>query len=183
MANIPPGAVLTWGPLALVVTTDQIATFTDFTRKASYKTETKDNGTNKPRTVNKGPELQTASIKVELAAQLGVNVNAAVDGWIGASEAGSANELFIGGVKLGANKWQVRDVSVSNMEFAKDIRTLAGATLQISFVEYATANAKKPAPKKKTSTTKAPVTTVPPSKTETKITQWYKENVAKAFMK
>jgi len=168
--------ILSWGALALSVTADQISTFTDLTRKASYKTETKESGTNKPKTVNKGPELQTASVKAELLAQLGVDVNKAIEDWMGASESGDANEIYIGGMKFGGNRWQIKDVSVSNATFAKDVKTLSGATLAINFVEWVQTNVKK-AVKKTTTAAKKPSSTVVPSKTDTKITQQYKQNV------
>lgn len=142
--------VLKWGSLSLTVSPTQILTFTGYNRRTAYKTETQDNGTNKPKTVNKGPELDTLSINVEVMAMLGVDVAQVIKQWRDACQSGKENTLTIGGVKEGSNKWQVKDVTVTNTTYQKNVKDLASATLQINFVEwYAKPATKKKSKKKK----------------------------------
>ena len=127
--------VLSWGGLTLAIDSAQRATFTDWQRKASYKTETKENGTSWPKTGNKGPELGTISLNVLLMRRMGVDVRATLDGWISACNSGKADVLKVGGARIGQNKWQLRSVEEKEVIFDAGIKP-AQALMSVTFQEY-----------------------------------------------
>ena len=127
--------VLSWGGLTLAIDSAQRATFTDWQRKASYKTETKENGTSWPKTSNKGPELGTISLNVLLMRRMGVDVRATLDGWISACNSGRADVLKVGGARIGQNKWQLRSVEEKEVIFDAGIKP-AQALMSVTFQEY-----------------------------------------------
>ena len=127
--------ILSWGELTLAIDSAQRATFTDWQRKASYKTETKENGTSWPKTSNKGPELGTISLNVLLMRRMGVDVRATLDGWISACNSGKADVLKVGGARIGQNKWQLRSVEEKEVIFDAGIKP-AQALMSVTFQEY-----------------------------------------------
>lgn len=127
--------ILSWGGLTLAIDSAQRATFTDWQRKASYKTETKENGTSWPKTSNKGPELGTISLNVLLMRRMGVDVRATLDGWISACNSGRADVLKVGGARIGQNKWQLRSVEEKEVIFDAGIKP-AQALMSVTFQEY-----------------------------------------------
>ena len=127
--------ILSWGGLTLAIDSAQRATFTDWQRKASYKTGTKENGTSWPKTSNKGPELGTISLNVLLMRRMGVDVRATLDGWISACNSGKADVLKVGGARIGQNKWQLRSVEEKEVIFDAGIKP-AQALMSVTFQEY-----------------------------------------------
>ncbi|MCI5549782.1 MAG: phage tail protein [Clostridiales bacterium] len=155
--------VLTWGSLSLSVGGTARATITEWQRKAAYKTETKENGTGWPKTQLKGPELGTISFSVLLSRSMGVDVRAELDKWESACNAGKAAQLKLGGKVVGSNKWMIKDVQESEVFFDSRLN-LIGATMKVSFSEYASAGSTASTTKKKTTKKKTASKKVQPSK-------------------
>ena len=97
----------------------------------------------------------------------------AVKTWRDACSSGKANILKFGGVKQGKYKWQVKDVTVTDVQYQKAVKKLAAATMQINFVEFykkgsakksgSSSSGKKPAKKKPTSSVPSSTSNKPPT--------------------
>ena len=127
--------ILEWNGRSLAIDDKAKATFGEWQRKASYKTEAKENGTSWPKTGNKGPELGTISFSVLLSRRFGINVRAELDKWIAACNSGKADALRVGGVRVGDNKWQLRSVEEKEMLFDAKIKPVQ-ARMAVTFQEY-----------------------------------------------
>lgn len=129
------GMVGSWGKRTFKVSRKEIRTFTDFRRTTAYKTESVENGQDKPGTARIAPELETLSFNVLLMRGLGVSPKAEAGAWQKACAEGAVYPLYIGGVKQGKHRFLVQ--SVTQSETTYDARgKLLSCRLAITLQEY-----------------------------------------------
>lgn len=123
-----------YGGITFSVSENRVKNFTDLKRNVSARYATHEVINSKPRVEHLGVSLETASLTVNLNANLGVNVQATIEKWNAYCKTGEVSALILGGRVIGA-KWVV--VSVSQ---AYGIITSNGsvvtATLDVSLQEY-----------------------------------------------
>jgi len=128
-------AIAVFGNKMFVVTSSKIITFNDFQYGSTLETEKQDAAGKKPSTYNKGPGLDTLSIKIRLSADLGVNPRNQLGEWLKVKDAGVAYPFILGGKPFRPNKWLLVDVQASEGVIDNDGNFLA-LTLSLSFDEY-----------------------------------------------
>ncbi|MGJ4851436.1 phage tail protein [Bacillota bacterium Meth-B3] len=174
--------VLSWGGLTLKVDGSQIYTFSDFEWTVGYTSKTKDVKKKKPKTTAKAPNLEQISFSVLLLASMGVDVQAQIEAWRTACNAGEANELLIGGAHVGdaGSTWRIKSLKVSDMTHDTNVKP-TGAQLSISMDEVAgkppkATNGNGGKKKRKKAKKKVPSSTKRPTRTSRPVEKYRDKN-------
>lgn len=108
---------------------------------SSIDTESVDKLKDKPSTYIKGPALGKMSFDITLRASAKVNVRAEIEQWEAICAKGAADEFVLGNKKVGANRWLLTGVDVSDLEIDNRGRII-GAAIKLSLDEYVRAGKK-----------------------------------------
>lgn len=128
-------SIAVFGNKIFQVTQDRIYTFDGIQYGSSLNTEKQDASGKKPSTYNKGPGLNSLSIKISLDVSLGVNPRSEIEEWESIKDAGVAYPFILGSRPLGKNKWLLVDVQATMQVIDSNGNVLA-AELSLKFDEY-----------------------------------------------
>ena len=117
------------------VSSNRLYTFDEFSTGCSIDTETQDAAGGKPSTYIKGPGLDSMQFNIPLKTSMGINVRDEYESWKDIMEKSAAYPFILGGKPLGRNKWLLKKVDLSNLEFDFRGNILSGS-LQLQFDEY-----------------------------------------------
>jgi len=124
-----------WGGRVFEVSPKKKLTFSNYSRKASYKTSTKDRSGKKPYVKREGPDLGSVSFDVVIDAGLGLKPQANVDKWVALCESGKTDYLILGGKRHGKLKWTLTGVNISDAEYMNKGQLLH-AKVGLTFTEF-----------------------------------------------
>lgn len=153
--------VAVFGKKVFQITQSKIYTFDDLQYGSSLDTEKQDAVGKKSSTYNKGPGLNSLSIKVSLDASLGVNPRREIEEWETIKDAGIAYPFILGSRPLGRNKWLLVDIQATT-QVIDNAGNILAAELALKFDEYVrpgSASVSKPSNKTYTPGVKLPAVT------------------------
>lgn len=127
--------VLSFGGAALRGSFRGGAAVTEFTRSWTLDAESQDQQGGKPATLVKGPGLGSLSFGGRVVRPLGGSPEKTAERFGALAEAGTPYPLSFGGRVIGANRWLLREVSLTDAVFDGRGR-MAAATIELSFEEY-----------------------------------------------
>ena len=107
-------AIATYAGKTFEVSSNKIYTFKDFQYNSALQIEKQDAAGKKPSTYNKGPDLDSFSLAINLSAERGVNPRNEWGEWKAICARGAAYQFVMGGIPLGDAKWLLIDVSPYN---------------------------------------------------------------------
>jgi len=128
-------SIAVFGSKVFEITENQIYTFSDFQYSSTLETEKQDAAGQKPSTYNKGPGLDSLSIKVRLSVDLGLNPRNELGDWLEIKDAGIAYPLILGNNPFRPNKWLLVDIQASE-EVIDNQGNILALTLTLKFDEY-----------------------------------------------
>lgn len=108
---------------------------------SSIDTETVEKLNDKPSTYVRGPALGKMSFDLTLRASAKLDVRAEIGQWEAICAKGKADEFVLGSKKVGANKWLLTSVDVSDVVLDNRGRIVAAA-VKLSLDEYVRAGKK-----------------------------------------
>ena len=123
------------------VSSKKIYTFDEYTKSFSLNVESQDVDGDKPSTYIKGKGLQNPSISIKLRQASDIDVQTEVEWWGALCEAGVPYMLFLGDNPVAANKFLLKNVSLSDTSYFGG--KLVKATLKLDFEEYVRQGVKK----------------------------------------
>lgn len=125
-----------WGSaISFSVNANKQLTFKSFTRETGSRWSTHEIVNSKSKSEFVGAELDAISYEVVLSAEYGVNPKKVIDKLRTAISKGEVNYLFIGGKKVGKNKFYLESMSES-WDTVYSQGELVKATLSLNFKEY-----------------------------------------------
>lgn len=123
-----------FGNIVFQVSENSVRNFKEFKRDTSARYATHDIISQKPRVEYLGQGLDTATLNIELSANLGVNVQASIDQWNSYCNNATVSVFVLGGRVIG-RQWIITGVSQAYGIITNKGRILT-ATLDISLQEY-----------------------------------------------
>jgi len=127
--------IAVFGSKVFQVTQDRIYTFDGIQYSSSLNTEKQDASGKKPSTYNKGPGLNSMSIRIYLDVSLGVDPRREIEEWEAIKDASIAYPFVLGTRPLGKNKWLLVSVQVAIQNIDSNGNVLS-AELTLQFDEY-----------------------------------------------
>lgn len=127
--------IAVFGQKVFQITQNKIYTFDDLQYGSSLDTEKQDATGKKPSTYNKGPGLNSLSIKILLDASLGINPRKEIEEWEEIKDAGIAYPFILGSRPLGKYKWLLVDVQAT-IQIIDNAGNILKAEVSLKFDEY-----------------------------------------------
>ena len=127
--------IAVFGSKVFQVTDSKTLTFSDFQYGSTLETEKQDAAGKKPSTYNKGPGLDSLSIKIRLSVDLGLNPRKELGEWLAIKDAGIAYPFILGKTPFRPNKWLLVDIQASE-EVIDGFGNVLALTLNLKFDEY-----------------------------------------------
>lgn len=127
--------IAVFGNKVFQVTQDRTYTFDGIQYGSSLNTEKQEASGKKPSTYNKGPGLNSLSIKLFLDVSLGLNPRREIEEWEAIKDAVVAYPFILGSRPLGKNKWLLVDVQAT-AKVIDNIGNILSAELSLKFDEY-----------------------------------------------
>lgn len=123
-----------YGGIVFSTSESRVQNFKDLKRDVSTRYATHEIINSKPRIEYLGVALETASMTIELNANLGINVVSMIDKWTSYCKSGAISALVLGGRVIGTS-WVVTSVAQAYGIITNNGRIIS-ATLDISLQEY-----------------------------------------------
>jgi hypothetical protein len=117
------------------VSSNRIYTLNGLTWGGEIQSEAQEKLNSKPSTYIKGNGLNSMSFEVPLKLNIGVNPKKEIEDWEAIRDSLQSSIFILGSKPLGANKWLLKSVSVSNT-IIDNKGTLIEATLKLEFEEF-----------------------------------------------
>lgn len=125
-----------WGSaISFSVNSMKQLTFKSFTRETGSRWSTHEIVNSKSKSEFVGAELDAIKLEVVLSAEYGVKPLTVINKLRKANEKGEVNYIFIGGKKVGKNKFYLENMSES-WDTVYSQGELVKATLSLNFKEY-----------------------------------------------
>lgn len=135
-------SIASFGTKVFEVSSDKMYTFQDFQYSSSMQTEKQDSVGNKPSTYDKGPDLDSMSLKIRLDFSYGINPRNEWEEWQEIMNSATAYPFILGGKPLGSNKFRLVGVKPSNFNI-DNVGNILSLDLDLSFDEYVREGAAK----------------------------------------
>jgi hypothetical protein len=117
------------------VSSNRVYTLNGLTWGGEIQSEAQEKLNSKPSTYIKGIGLNNMSFEVPLKLNIGVNPKKEIEDWEAIRDSLQSSIFILGSKPLGANKWLLKSVNVSNT-IIDNKGTLIEATLKLEFEEF-----------------------------------------------